>query len=363
MKKNPLKVLKFEKIAMNQWDIIETKIFELDLFLVFMQNLSEDYSTDIVIYLLDDFFLFENYDSNNNINYNLFNNNNNNNNIDNKNEKNNNLLTNLYENFRKKKSFVTSWSFLEQSQFKIFILNWYEINLNLNLNKNEHNLNINTIHNNDGNITNNENNNNNKNKISLLTYWNNLNSVFNNNNNNNSINKENNFENRGVIAFEIIKKIGIIIRKNEKLFLNEDIWCYLYPNELKKFVVNNVDYIDNSNNKKINNSNSNYDSNNGESEECFGFFLEIFFPQLKQKILKIIKNNSKNIDDNNDFKLETKKIFELITVKYFAHKINNQNCDNNTKNEKVRIFLFKLNFYYFCNFFLKHIVLIENVRS
>jgi hypothetical protein len=102
----------------------------------------------------------------------------------------------------------------------------------------------------------------------------------------------------GMLLFDLSQKIILVVRKNERLGLTEDIWCSLFPNELQ--------------------DESSFDNQSVCYEtRSFGAFLASSFPQLQ-----FVEHRLKTVVESKDpsFLVPSVPLTALIMVKYCAHR-------------------------------------------
>lgn len=124
-------------------------------------------------------------------------------------------MNTLEKTFSASRSVIASWTSSDFIHFKSFITNWQE-HQSLSLSN-----------------TNNDKNNVVKkrkysSKMSLLEYWQSIHRSL----VRNIELTENNNQGRGVIVFERNMEVGLIIRANSQLQLEEDTWCIYYPDDV-----------------------------------------------------------------------------------------------------------------------------------
>lgn len=113
-------------------------------------------------------------------------------------------------------------------------------------------------------------------QTSLIEFWNH--GLF-----NSSSSRANSFaagkeqEGSGIIAYEVVMQVGMVLRKNDKLGIREDCWRLIYPSDLL----------------------------NDSQAASFGGFLMNFFPQLRSVLSKLTSDQ-----------------ISTTVVKYFPHKID-----------------------------------------
>lgn len=138
----------------------------------------------------------------------------------------------------------------------------------------------------------------------------------------------------GYIAYEITVYLVLIIRKNLSLGIHNDIWCKIFPNEL---IHANEEIRQDKilkRNKVRNQSNSTTEGGNDDEFVVivtFGEILINFFPQLSY-IIKKLRQQSHNNNNNPDSTSNNTIPFEEsdLLIKYYCINTLNNNS-NNTK--------------------------------
>lgn len=91
----------------------------------------------------------------------------------------------------------------------------------------------------------------------------------------------------GVLAYEVVMQVGIVLRKNVALGIEEDCWRLIYPRALEK---------------------------ESSSSDTFGAFLCKFFPQLRSIFNKLCSSDVAG------------QSLENLVIKYCAHRMEPPLC-------------------------------------
>jgi hypothetical protein len=317
-----LKIVRFERIGLSEWDIKEIRVFDLQSFLqtLLSNNNNIGGSNDLTIFLLNEKRLHSLLSekklsiTNSSIS------------ISPSACKLEDELTSGY------KAVVTSWPQYDFLQLQHFLTS-YETHFN------SHTLSESSPSHSSSAA-------NNYNSLSLYRFWSQFNETVKTEESSNHSNESDVTEKNGsqasnqsssnnsiigYIGYEITIHLVLVVRKNISLGIKTDIWCKIFPNEFLQTSqeIRAALLLENSNN---------HSNNNNPVVVTFGQILMNFFPQLsfiEKKLQQLNNNNILGSSDSHDTNLNQTMSLTMndILVKYYSFSSQNKQSETTKANQ------------------------------